>query len=119
MPTLVLVEDCEDVRDFLENALAARFKVRAFASVGAALEALGGVAPQLVLSDLDVEHASGEEVARAASQLPSRPRVVLMSGDWKRLESAAAEADAVLRKPFSLLDLWAAIAPVKPPAAAN
>jgi DNA-binding NtrC family response regulator len=119
MPTLILVEDCEDVRGFLESALGAHFEVRAFASVAAAIDALGEATPQFVLSDLDVEHANGEELARAAVRLAIRPRVILMSGDWQRLERAAAQADAILRKPFSLLELWTAVAPISSPAGAD
>lgn len=119
MTTALLVEDSEDVRFFLEAVLTARYNVRAFESGAAAVAALAELQPRLVLSDLDIQHTSGEEVARAAVRLPERPRVVLMSGDWERLEGVAVEVDAILRKPFTLLELWTAIAPITPLAAAD
>jgi CheY-like chemotaxis protein len=76
-------------------------EVLVFEDGSAAVEALAIYSPCLVLSDLEMPGLCGEELAEAAAQLPSPPRIVLMSGDHDRLQRARGLAQATLEKPFS------------------
>jgi len=61
-------------------------------------------APDLLLSDLDLPGLPGELLAERARALALPPTIVFMSADATRLERAGGGADAILEKPFSLVD---------------
>jgi len=106
--TVTVVDDDEDLLEFLRALLAARHEVRVFATGRSAVEALRDGLSDVVLSDLGLLDLPGEEVARMAARLDPRPWVVLMSGDPRRLQRARPLADATLLKPFSIKDLVSA-----------
>jgi two-component system OmpR family response regulator len=103
-PVIFVVEDEALVREFLEWALGRSYRVRAFGDGREALAALDDETPDLLLSDLDLPGLSGETLAAGARALARPPTVVFMSADPERLHRAEAGADAVLEKPFSLVD---------------
>ncbi|HSN90647.1 MAG TPA: response regulator [Anaeromyxobacteraceae bacterium] len=100
---VLLVEDDDDFRDLLAEALGAEgLEVVAARSAEAALEALAGRGVDAVVTDLGVPRAGGLAVARAAKARGAIP-VVLVTGHPEREELARArprEIDAVLGKPF-------------------
>ena len=104
---IFVVDDDPSLRGFIKRWLAAysRLEVRTFEDGKTAVEAMAETPPTLVLSDLDMPGLCGEDLARAAARLPQPPRVVLMSGDLRRLERAKELAEATLEKPFSVRDL--------------
>jgi CheY-like chemotaxis protein len=104
---IFVVDDDPSLRGFIKRWLAAykRLDVRTFEDGTEAVEAMAVTPPNFVLSDLDMPGLCGEEVARAAARLPKPPRVVLMSGDVRRLAKARDLAEATLEKPFSVTDL--------------
>jgi CheY-like chemotaxis protein len=110
--TVFLVDDDADNRRFLKRLLSgqAGYEVWAFPTGTEAIEALVTHRPDVVVSDLDMPGQPGEAVARTAAQLARRPRIVLMSGDARRLERARSLADHAFLKPFSIRDLLSALA---------
>jgi DNA-binding NtrC family response regulator len=110
---IFVVDDDPSLQRFVERWLASftGHEVVYFDNGAAAIEALARVSPCILVSDLDMPGLSGEEVARAAARLQHPPRIVLMSGDYDRLERAQTLAHATLEKPFALTDLLATLEP--------
>ena len=102
---LIIVDDDKDLREVVQALLATRFDVRVFSSGRPAVEALLDDGADLVLSDLALPGLTGEEVANVAATVSPRPWIVLMSGDYARLERARSIADATLLKPFTIREL--------------
>jgi DNA-binding response OmpR family regulator len=100
--TVFVVEDDPDLRALLERALGASCQLRTFALGRGALNALQAFPPDVLIADLEVPEVVGEVLAWVAGRVAPRPRVVLMSGNPRRLAAAAHLADATLPKPFSL-----------------
>lgn len=110
--TVFLVDDDADNRGFLKRLLSGQpgYEVWAFATGTEAIEAMVTHRPDAVVTDLDMPGEPGEVVARTAARMSRRPRVVLMSGDARRLERARPLADHAFLKPFSIRDLISALA---------
>jgi two-component system, LytTR family, response regulator AlgR len=107
--TVAIVEDEDTLRRILEKFLAEQHDVETFGRGDLALAAFRERPPHVLLTDLDLPGVSGEALA-CAVRVHGRPtRVVLMSGDRRRLERARFLADATLNKPFRLDDLRAAV----------
>lgn len=113
---VLVVDDDEWVRAVTARALRrAGYGVLEAGDATAALNILGDVAGrrvQVVLSDIGMPGMSGCALARTLSDRWPGVRVVLMTGLAPEItDSAAAEpAPPLLRKPFSRLELLAAIA---------
>ena len=103
--TIFIVEDEDELREFLQTLLSMEHVVHAFATGRCALKAMREAAPEVLLSDLDLVDIPGEEIARQAARIERRPRIVLMSGDRPRLGRARELADRVIPKPFSIAEL--------------
>ncbi len=110
---IFLVDDDASLRRFVRRWLTSldRHELWVFDNGASAIEALADETPCVVVTDLDMPGASGEEVARAAAGLPRPPRIVLMSGDHERLSRARGLGQATLEKPFSFADLLSTIEP--------
>lgn len=100
-----MVEHDPDLRAFLEAVIGVGHSVRTFACGSGALAELRDSPPDLLLSDLDLCGASGEDLARAAAELSCPPRIVLMSVDHTRLERSGLLAQVRLPKPFAVFQL--------------
>ena len=111
---VLLVEDEPDLRDMLDEFLCAcGCRVTLTGDGAAAIEALRRGRFDLVLTDLQLPGAAGEDVARAAKAASPPAVVILMSGglapeDVPVLEGPAI--DAALPKPVDLGRLSRAIA---------
>jgi CheY-like chemotaxis protein len=68
MPKIAIIDDDPDVLRLLTPVMAPHYEVTCFASGRAALEALLGEPPDIVLLDLELGDMSGVEVARAIRQ---------------------------------------------------
>jgi CheY-like chemotaxis protein len=109
---IFVVDSDPDLRIFIEAVITADqagHAVKTFDSGSSALAELTKAAPDVLLTDLSLCGASGEELARTAALLPRAPRVVLMSADHRRLQASASLAQASLRKPFAIRDLALAL----------
>jgi DNA-binding response OmpR family regulator len=106
---VLLVEDDDDLRTLLKEALAPEFEVRLCATGGQALLILESEAVDVLLTDLDLPEISGEELVAVARGLSRPMGVVVMSGSRKRLDACRAESDAALIKPFALSTARAAL----------
>jgi CheY-like chemotaxis protein len=104
-----VVEDDPGVRALLETVLGTLYTLRTFESGQDALEALRSAPPDVLVTDLQVGDFAGEDLAWAAGNLENPPRVVVMSGDRRRLLRAAQWAQAAVPKPFTIPALIGAI----------
>jgi CheY-like chemotaxis protein len=114
--TVYVVEDDEGVRTLLERVLGTFYSLRIFESGREALNALQALPPDVLLTDLQLGDLTGEDLAWVAGNLERPPRVVVMSGDRRRLQRAARWAQATVPKPFAIPALIGAIES-EPPAA--
>jgi DNA-binding response OmpR family regulator len=113
--TIYVVEDDEGVRDMLERVLGTIYNLRSFASGREALNALQAFTPDVLLTDLGIPDIAGEDLARAAGQIAvPPPRVVVMSGDRRRLLMATRWAHAIVPKPFAIPALLGALEAEEP-----
>jgi len=112
--TIYVVEDDVGIRVFLERALGKAFRLRTFASGREALNALQAVPPDVLLTDLEIPDIVGEDLAWMAGHVAPRPRVVLMSGNPRRLSAAAHLAQGTVSKPFDLATLRGLLEPEEP-----
>lgn len=109
---ILLVEDERLLMRFIHVVLVAHgHQVWPFEDGAAALVALSQFAPDVLICDLALPGVEGQEVAKAAAQLPHPPRIVMMSGDPKRLERVGSIAHALLSKPFEIRELLEAVGP--------
>ena len=107
--TLYVVEDDEGVRALLERVLGTFYALRTFNTGREALNALQALPPDVLLTDLQIGDFAGEDLAWAAGNLDTPPRVVVMSGDRRRLLQATRWAQATVPKPFAIPALIGAL----------
>jgi signal transduction histidine kinase/ActR/RegA family two-component response regulator len=115
---VVVVEDDAGVRRFIADSLRSLGFEVAEASAGpAALEYLASAAPALMVVDYAMPEMKGAEVIRAVRGLKPDLPILLATGyaDMDAVRGVIS-ADRVLRKPFRIEDLAAAITQVLPPA---
>ncbi|HKZ97181.1 MAG TPA: response regulator [Hyphomicrobiaceae bacterium] len=110
LPTcrILLAEDDESMRGFLERALGkAGYDVIAFANGEEAFERLKEEPFTLLLTDIVMPRMDGIELARRASELDPDLKIMFITGFAAVvLNNDAAPNDArVLSKPFHLKDL--------------
>jgi PAS domain S-box-containing protein len=114
-PTVLVVDDNADMRDYVSHLLAARFRVVTAADGVEALETIARKLPDLVLSDVMMPRLDGFALL-AAWRADERTRdlpVVLLSaraGEEAWIEGIDAGADDYLVKPFSASELHARVA---------
>jgi CheY-like chemotaxis protein len=111
--TVLVVDDDQDVREFLAHSLEGLgHKVLAAAGGEEALLLLQGNQPDLALIDYAMPGMHGADVARAMrAQIPGLP-IVFVTGyaETGQLEAAIGPEAPVLRKPFTIDDLSDAVA---------
>ena len=107
---ILIVEDEPALREVLEDMLSTGdHEVKTAATGASGLNCLEDWSPDVLVTDLGLPGANGEEVAQAAALLLPRPWIVLMSAEPGRLESARFLSDAVLHKPFQMDELMSLI----------
>jgi len=110
---LMVVDDDEDVREFLADALMSLgHRVESLPDAEAALAALGDGAPDLLLVDFAMPGMNGAELACAARELHPALPIVFVTGfaETDQLEGALGPGAPVLRKPFGMDELAAVVA---------
>lgn len=109
---VLVVDDDADVRAFLAESLEGLgCTVVAAASGPEGLQALGGWRPDLALIDYAMPGMNGADAARAARKLHPGLPIVFVTGyaESEQLEAALGGDVPVLRKPFTLAQLAAAV----------
>ncbi|HEX8240685.1 MAG TPA: PAS domain-containing protein [Allosphingosinicella sp.] len=110
--TVLVVDDDADVRAFLAESLEGFGCIVLSAASGAeGLEALRGSRPNLVLMDYAMPGMNGADAARAAREMHAGLPIVFVTGyaESEQLEAALGGDVPVLRKPFTLAELAAAV----------
>jgi PAS domain S-box-containing protein len=109
---VLVVDDDDDVRDFLVASLEGLgHDVIAAESGEEGLKRLLEGAPDLALVDYAMPNMHGAEVARAAREIVADLPIVFVTGyaESEQLESALGSDVPVLRKPFTIAELQAAV----------
>jgi PAS domain S-box-containing protein len=110
--TILVVDDDADVRGFLGETLAALgFSVRLAEDGRSGLEAVERATPDLVLLDYAMPGMSGAEVFRLLRQRHPGLPILFASGyaDAEAIAAAGAGSATILRKPFRIDQLRAAV----------
>lgn len=115
LPVILLVDDEEDILDFLERILQAKYTVLKAADGREALTQLAAAAVQLVISDVMMPEMDGFELCRQVKsnfEHSHIPVILLTAKNTLQAKIAGLElgADAYIEKPFSKEHLLAQIA---------
>lgn len=106
---ILLAEDDESMRTFLEKALIrAGYQVQSFATGTEAFERLKEEPFTLLLTDIVMPEMDGIELARRAAEVDPELKIMFITGFAAvalNSESSAASQAKVLSKPFHLRDL--------------
>ncbi len=105
---ILVVDDDADVREFLADALISLgHQVEMLSGAEAALAAMAGGPPDLMLVDFAMPGMNGAELACAARRLHPALPIVFVTGfaETDLLEGALGPGAPVLRKPFSMDEL--------------
>lgn len=114
-PVILLVDDEEEILDFLERTLCSKYSILRADSGKSALKILEAEAVQLVVSDVMMDEMDGFELCRQIksnfehSHIP----VILLTAKntiQSKIEGLELGADAYIEKPFSKEHLQAQIA---------
>jgi PAS domain S-box-containing protein len=113
-PRILVVDDNADMRQYVARLLSERYEVEATADGQAALDAIHGRRPDLVLSDVMLPRLDGFGLLRALRHDPALKTlpVILLSaraGEESRVEGLERGADDYLTKPFSARELLARV----------
>ncbi len=113
-PSIVVVDDNADMRDYLMRLLGDRWNVTAYGDGRAAFEAIRACPPVLVITDVMMPGVDGFQLLERVRHDPNTQgvRVLMVSaraGEEARLDGLRAGADDYLVKPFSARELRARV----------
>ena len=113
-PTMLIVEDSEDMRDFLDHNFCDKYGVITAGDGIEALDLLGKHEVNIIVSDWMMPRMDGAEFCRRVRQSPLTshiPFVMLTAktDDDSKVEGMDVGADAYIEKPFSVQYLEACI----------
>ena len=113
-PTMLIVEDSEDMRDFLDHNFCDKYEVITAGDGIEALDLLGKHEVNIIVSDWMMPRMDGAEFCRRVRQSPLTshiPFVMLTAktDDDSKVEGMDVGADAYIEKPFSVQYLEACI----------
>src|SRR5258708_11345943 len=114
LPTILLVDDEEEILDFLERTLNSRYSILKAANGKEALSILHEEAVQLVISDVMMPEMDGFELCRIIKSTVDHSHIPVVLLTAKNTIQAKCEglelgADAYIEKPFSKEHLLAQI----------
>lgn len=115
LPIILLVDDEEEILEFLERVLRSKYTVFKAGSALDALETLASEAVQLVVSDIMMPEIDGLELCRRIKsnfEYSHIPVILLTARNTiqSKIEGLELGADAYIEKPFSKEHLQAQIA---------
>ena len=116
-PQILIVEDNPDLRQFLHQSLASKYRIKEAENGKEALELIGQQAPDLVISDIMMPEMRGDEMCQTlkSNVETSHIPVILLTalGDRESiLHGLEIKADSYVVKPFDMDILKANIASV-------
>ena len=117
-PLAMIIEDDYDARLIFATALeAAGYEIEIIQDGNAALTRLNEVVPVVVVLDLHLPYASGEEILQhiRADERLADTRVILATADALIAERLRADADLALLKPIDFSQLRDLSARLHPP----
>lgn len=114
-PLIMIVEDNDELRTYLKDALQNDYEVRAFADGDEAMVAIQKQMPQLLISDIMMPKLRGDELCKQLKEnlITSHLPVILLTalGSHQDIVSGLGTgADEYIPKPFSIHVLKATIA---------
>lgn len=114
LPTILLVDDEEDILEFLERILSPRYRILAAESGEEALKLLDEETVQLIISDVMMPEMDGFELCRHIKsnfEYSHIPVILLTAKNTiqSKIEGLELGADAYIEKPFSKEHLQAQI----------
>lgn len=114
MVNVLVVDDVQTIRELLAEMLVSRgYEVQSAVGGWGALAILERFKPDVVITDRRMPEMSGEELIRHIRRKSKRQPIILMTGDsLLPVEEAvikAVGADYILKKPFKIRELVAAI----------
>src|SRR5688500_13334136 len=105
LPTILLVDDEEDILEFLERILSPRYRILATESGDEALKLLDEATVQLIISDVMMPEMYGFELCRHIKsnfEYSHIPVILLTAKNTiqSKIEGLELGADAYIEKPF-------------------
>lgn len=106
-PCVFVVEDDPKLREIMSITLEADFELETCADGNTALERLKDIAPEIVILDLNLPGVAGRDILTYihAEERLAKTRVILTTADNRQAETLNNDADIVLLKPVSPMQL--------------
>lgn len=106
-PLVFIVEDDPKLREIISITLEADFELETCADGSTAMQRLKNIVPEIVVLDLNLPGTSGRDILsyiRVEDRL-AKTRVILTTADDRQAETLNNDADIVLLKPVSPMQL--------------
>lgn len=106
-PLVIIIEDDPKLNEIISITLQAEFEIESYADGSAGLSRLKEIAPSLVILDLNLPGTSGRDILASIRSIDSlaKTRVILTTADERQAETLTDDADIVLLKPVSPVQL--------------
>lgn len=106
-PSVLIVEDDPKLNEIVIITLQEDFDLTAYVTGDSAMEHLKNYVPQIVVLDLNLPGLSGRDILAyiRAEERFSKTRVILATADERQAEILTNDADIVLLKPVSPVQL--------------
>lgn len=116
-PLALIIEDDRRLANIFSLTLQTEFQVEVIEDGGSALSRLSTLTPALVVLDLHLPHISGKTILTHIRQDKrlAQTRVMLATADAMLAEQLKDDADLVLLKPISVLQLRDLALRLRPP----
>jgi len=106
-PLVLVVEDDPQLSEIIAITLQGNFEIESCTDGRAAMERLKGMVPHIVILDLNLPGLSGKDILAyiRSDDRFAKTRVILTTADERQAETLTNEADLILLKPVSPIQL--------------
>jgi DNA-binding response OmpR family regulator len=106
-PLVLVVEDDPKLNEIIIITLQKDFELESYTDGDTAIERLKNIVPNIVILDLNLPGASGKNILNSirADERLTKTRVILATADERQAEILTEDADIVLLKPVSPVQL--------------
>lgn len=106
-PIVFVVEDDPKLNEIITITLQADFEIESCTNGISAMERLKQIVPTIVILDLNLPGVSGREILESirTDERLTKTRVILTTADERQAETLNNEADIILLKPVSPIQL--------------